>query len=488
MNSYCTYAMNPENVNFYKPPPRGKHTERKKYKLIENVTNSVGDIVFDKTRQERSTNSRIAELKNNLSLIEKSEPVIRMHIVNRITLFFLQLVVCNQVPFHFEMNTALHQGFPTKMLIKKTSNMSVEVPFASAHSSTLPCLIAYPRKEWSLWVQNPWGHRKPNGFVYLQDSNYYNRQNATIGLVKLVNTTDSALDGNNYKANKLRTKSIDLINDAARGLTTPQIALDDYLTIAKMMIENIINTPETKEETRSILGIYLENVNQLIGELTEGVLCDRLLDLKIDNSRDDKDSLRKALYDLRYKIIRISQETESVILKKIAVLSATIQGIGRKPDNYSRVLKAKIFSLTTSDYEKKTMARLFNISEEQLKSDLTGKRKGTAERLLNEQRYEGLFNVLMRDIRKECHSLSREEILFRAAVATRLRYHKGWTQKDLSREYSKDYGRGMSPSTISNIENHRKLIDKKLALRLSKLYDVDPRLFFPALFTSTDEG
>jgi hypothetical protein len=484
----CSYANKSKNLLYVQSPSDNKPAKRLCRKDSENAAPSLGDPVFEKARQQPATPQQIARLKNNRRLIRKSEEMIELHVNKRIALFFQQLVVCYRVPFHFEIGDTIQQGASSKTLIKKVGNSSVRVLFNSAHSSTLPCLTAYPRSEWRKWKRTPQNHDKPRGFVYLHGSHYDNCQNATLSLIKLVNTADSTLDGTKKDLDKLRSKSITLLNKAARGRTTPKKALHEYLNIAKSVIKKITGNPKTSEETRTILNIYLREVQGSSEEFRQGILCDRLLDLKIDDCTENKDSLRKMVYQHRYKIIRESQETESVIRRKITVLSAKILGIKRRPQNFLNVFNAKIFSLTSTDYERKTLAKLFNISEEQLKCDLAGKRKAAAEKLVNDKKFKKLFNILMRDIRNECHSLVNKEFIFRSSVSRSLRHHKGWRQIDLAQEYEEAFRLSISQPTISRIENSHKPIDRELVLRLSELFEVDSGLFLPALFTSTDES
>lgn len=454
-------------------------TPREKYHLALNETSSLTDLVFSSIREKKNPSSEELQiLRSPTRLITESKEKIEDHIDKRIALFFQQLIVTYRVPFHFEIGKTQHQAPSTPTLSK--------VPFNSAHSATIPCLYAYHLDDWKKWEADPQNTPKPAPFVYLKGSDTYNHHNATIGLIKLVNTADIILDGTSQSADKLRIKSIGIIERSARGEIDPREGLKKFLTQAKKILIRQIISPDEKEEYRQILNIYLSRVENAIEQSKDESFFDQLINVKIDHESREASALRTLIYRSRFHIIRESQEMQSVIAKKIHDVAASIIGIGRKPANFDFVMKKKILSLSSSQ-GKKQLSRYFGVSLEQITHDLQGKRFAAAERKINEEEHKQKFDTLMRDIRTLCRDLVRREMAYRAQVTKDLRNHKRWRQKDLVAEYRKVYADGpMSQPTVSRLENTIKPIERQLAHRLASIFNVDPGFFFPAIFTSVE--
>lgn len=479
----CAYASHPGNI-FLVQGPVG---HRAKYNLSLNETSSVTDRVFDDLRKKQHlTQNEFAKLKSPESMIEDSEEMIQDHIDKRIALFFQQLIVTYQVPFHFEMGDTQHQAPSAPTLTKKKGGETVKVPFNSAHSATIPCLYAYHKEDWDKWVADPQTHQKPTPFVYLKGSDTYNQHNSTLGLIKLVNSADISLDGTSQSTDQLRVKSIDIIQRAARGVISPRKGLKEFLQEAERVLNDRIDSPGVKEEIKQILRLYLERVENALVECEDNAFFDELINLKIDNEPDEAAKLRKLIYRKRFKIIRESQEVQSVIARKIHEVAVSIIGIDRKPANFDIVMKKKILSMCTNQ-QKKQLSRFFGVSLEQITHDLQGKRYRAAERKIDQAQHRQKFITLMRDIRVQCRSLVQLEQKYRAEVSCDLRNYKGWRQKDLVTEYRTVHHDGpMSQSTVSRLENTIKPIEKELAHRLAGIFGVDPGFFFPAIFTSVE--
>lgn len=480
----CLYANKPENLFLV---PAGSKGTREKYTLLLNESSSVTDAIFSTLRSKKKpTEAELAILKSPDRLIEKSKEKIEDHIDKRIALFFQQLIVTHNVPFHFEIGDTQHQAPPTPTLKKKDKGEEIKVPFNSAHSATIPCLYAYHKNEWDKWQRDPANNAKPVPFVYLKGSDTYNNHNATMGLIKLVNTADIALDGTSQTEDKLRTKSLDIIARSAKGEITPQKGLRKFLNKAKQVLDDQIASAKVKEEHKTILRIYLNRVKNAIEQSSEASFFDELLSIKIDNESEETSRLRKLVYRRRFSIIRESQETQSVIAKKIHEVSASIIGINRKPANFDMVMKKKVLSLC-SEKGRRQLSRFFGVSLDQINHDLRSKRYASAERKINQKQHEQKFVSLMRDIRAHCRALVRREMNYRADVTRDLRHHKSWRQIDLVTEYRKVYADGpMSQPTVSRLENTIKPVERELAHRLAEIFGVDPGFFFPAIFTSVE--
>ena len=480
----CLYAQNPANL--FQVPNAGQ-TGREKYILPLNETSSVIDLIFaDLRKKNRPTQDELIVLKSPERLIAESKEKIEDHIDKRIALFFQQLIVTYNVPFHFEIGDTQHQAPSSPTLTKKDGGQTVKVPFNSAHSATIPCLYAYHKKDWDKWKADPQNNAKPTAFVYLKGSDTYNSHNATMGLIKLVNTADIVLDGTSQSLYKLRVKSIGIIERSAKGEIRPKEGLREFLGQAKRVLTEQIANASVKEEFKKILRIYLDRVDNAIEQSGDESFFDQLLNIKIDNENEEASRLRALVYRRRFSIIRESQETQSVIIKKIHDVAVSIIGINRKQANFDIIMKKKVLSLCTTQ-ERRQLSRFFGVSLEQITHDLQGKRYAAAERKIDEDQHKQKFVTLMRDIRAECRGLVRREMTYRADVTRDLRHHKTWRQKDLVTEYRNVYADGpMSQPTVSRLENTIKPIEKQLAHRLAAIFGVDPGFFFPAIFTSVE--
>ena len=484
----CLYASQPANLFQVVGAAGG----REKYETELNETNSLGDLVFGALRERPAQlpKGEFLQLKDWKQLVDKTRDSIAQHIDRRVALFFQQLVVCYDVPFHFEIGETQHQAQSAPTLKKKCGKEEVSIPFNSAHSSTIPCLFAYPKREWNRWDAKkgePNPPQKPTGFVYLKGSDTYNYHNSTLEMIKLVNMADISLDGTKQSLDQLRVKSIKILNEASDGKLAPDQALQSFLRAARKIMADKATDRSVSEKTRYILSIYRDCLDEVIEESQEEEFFDRLLNVRIDDETERASDLRKVIYRRRYDIIRRSQEAQSVIMKKIAGVRAQILGIERKPPGFEKVFRKKIFTLCTSGQERKQMQKLFNISLAQLEHDLQGKNYRSATNKVEDTRWSQAFATMMRDIRAECRSLTGQEFTFRSQVSRDLRTFKGWRQVDVAAKYKEKYPRyPMSQPTLSRVENTIKKIDMTLAGHLADLFEVDKGLFFPALFTSQD--
>jgi len=480
----CQYATNPANLFRVPDEPTGP---RAKYALPLNETSSTTDQIFDGLRKKSTlSTAEMTTLKSPERLIAESKEKIKDHIDKRMALFFQQLIVTYDVPFHFEIGKTRHQAPSVKTITKTKNRETVQVHFDAAHSATIPSLYAYHRNDWQRWEADPDNTAKPTPFVYLKGSDTYNNHNATMGLIKLVNQADIDLDGTSTTTEKLRTKSIDIIERSAKGEIRPREGFKEFLTEARRILIDQIASDDVKNTHKPILRIYLERVENAIEQSRDESFFDQLINLNIDNEGEEASRLRALIYRRRFNIIRESQEAQSVIAKKIHVLSRQIIGIDRKPNNFDFVMKKKVLTLCT-EQERKQLSRFFGVSLEQITHDLERKQHAHAERRINEEQHRQRFVTLMRDIRAECRQLSRSELMYRANVTRDLRQHKSWRQKDLVTEYRKVHADGpMSQPTVSRLENTIKPIERQLAHRLAGIFNVDPGFFFPAIFTSVE--
>lgn len=93
-------------------------------------------------------------LPSTEELIEKYRDLIGEHVSRRIAFFFQQLICCFQTKLHFEIGQVVSQGSSAKKVTLTDQNLTnLEFERNAAHSSTLPCLLAYDLEEWELYQE-----------------------------------------------------------------------------------------------------------------------------------------------------------------------------------------------------------------------------------------------------------------------------------------------------------------------------------------------
>lgn len=481
-----------QEYNFYElcPIPEEKKA-RDQYKLDQNETPSYSDNLFDDLREKEKaelkkdkkwefTDQDWARVADEARNIEVSKELIETHVDRRVASFFEQLIVCYKVPYHYEIGDTMHQAESTKTLTKKVGNTTQKVPFDSAHSSTIPCLYAYSRNSWANW-KNGELEEKPAGFVYLQDSDTYRLHNSTMGLVKVINQADIAIDGTKNN-NKLRGFAIDKINDVAKGILTPMKGVEEFVDKAILITENQLASNSCKEKTKKVLRIYLDSFKAIKPQIKNPSFFDYLLNVK---SPQGNQAIRQAIYIMRFKIIRECHEVQTAIFQKIKKVSAEIVGIERKPANFDKALKRVLLERTNSDPNRKSLQKLFNLSLEDLKKQVPNKNIAAFKKIETKENLQKIDRLVNSDIVWDFHGLRNKELFFRRDLFYKLRSTYKWPQWRVAHKYKKLFPRKpMSQSGVSRIENTIKWIDHPLALDMAKVYRLDPGVFLPFLFTS----
>jgi hypothetical protein len=433
------------------PPPAYVAT-RDQFKHEENETPSIGN---------HDAADEIAEWQ---AYLEANRDRIEQHAERRAAYFFQQLVVCYRTDFHFEIGVTEAQGESTK-----TVN---GVRFDSAHSSTIPCLVAYSKDEWDAWVQNGQPPiTKPRGFVYLKNSDTYRLHNSTISVQKRVNQADIALDGKGGEG-KLRDAAIDIINRVATGEVKPQEGLQEFLVAAY----------DHCDGAHDVHQIYLEVFQDILDKTEEDEFFDQLLSLTLED-----DDLRKRVYALRFQIIQECHATQSLIMGKINAVFAGILGNQRKPPNFTSTAKYRLIERARIIAPDSALAlqKLFCTSVGTLQRKAASGKKATT---LLQARQADLDHVI-RDIWNDIRNLRRAEWDYRKQISLAARNAAGMGQREAAREYKELFpNRPMSQSTMSRIENQGyRWYGSQLPQEMAELYGIDTGLFFPALFTSTEQ-
>ena len=229
------------------------------------------------------------------------EDLTSQHVDRRLQLLFFQLISCYNTPFHFEFLAAEDQ-------VGKGSKTT-----QAAHSSTFPCLMAYPIKEWENFKNKK--EKKPNGFVYLKYSNGYWQQNATVELPSCVNKTDTLIDGR-ANTNGLRSRSIEIINQVALKKLLPREGFIKFFEKFYNVVDEKLKSKEY-EHRHIILRKYLNRLYEVHFDLysPNTKFFDYLVGVQFKNP--ETELLRKIVFEKRFKLIQKCQKFESTISKKI---------------------------------------------------------------------------------------------------------------------------------------------------------------------------
>ncbi len=457
-------------------------------------------------------------------VIEEKTPQIIDHLDRRVALFFQQLVLCHRTPFTYEEGSTEDQFGKGHSLIPASP-----IKTQAAHSATIPCLYATAADET--------GERK---FVFLKGSHFYIQSNSTMELPDVVNKVDSLLDF--QSATKIRQISLDIINQTARGTFTPVQGTRIFLTELKSALEQLIEKyqhDEAKELVKDVCLIYLDRVNEILN--FEDAMVDQLMGVRFDGA-DAEENLRKIVYESRYKLLQTAQLIESQIVKRILQAQTEIFGRPRSVKS-TRSVDWKLRYILLQDknnWQRRSLEKLFCTSLEQLQAtkertaDLRQRELLKVNQEIEQikiQHKEQIEN-LQRDLRYFLQEMLREELIFRSQLFKKIREeYKHWTpeqvvtafktlfpndpmsktmvwrlEHNLERDPSEPEVVAVRPierSTASFKEalktdpsqprtsgyktprcQRRKVLDSKLAQKISQALGIDAGLFLPSMLCS----
>ncbi|CCB86356.1 putative uncharacterized protein [Parachlamydia acanthamoebae UV-7] len=290
----------------------------------------------------------VKELKtvaNVRKYFESPIPAIQQHFHKRISLIFLQAVVCYGTNLKFREGHTIHQGFNAEGMFG--------ISFQAAHSATLPCLYA---KE---------GKGKETIFLYR--SGYYDESNATIDLEKAINDADRAID-EKYRESLLRNHSINLLNSASKRELTPEKVVRYFLPAMQEVIEDVLSR-EKDAAVKGVLEFYRDEGASLAHYVFQQENIDLWLNLNLEGiPEQEKKSLRPHLYELRYQMIQADQKAQSMINSKIEDTfkflkkgtktrffeSFFFHGLFEKCDDSMRIMLSKLLNISNFHLDQAT--------------------------------------------------------------------------------------------------------------------------------------
>ncbi len=431
-------------------------------------------------------------------VIEKDKELIEAHLDRRIQLFFMQLISVYKTPYHFEWieaNDEYGKGSTVKL---KCDGKEETFKTEAAHSSTLPCIMAYPKKAWD-------DGKEPEGFVYLKHGHAYAQQNGTMELIRCVNRADILIDGT-HSDSRLRNEAIKVVNAVAEGKYGPRAGMEKFVELLEEYIEKGIANQKKEDDRTLALKCYLDRVREVSVSMAEDEgYFDQLLGVKIGHEREDV--LRKEVYQKRFKLIQDCESIHSQIARDIL-------------DAQNAMLKTNKTSLKKVDYRlryalledssplfTRRMEKLFCTSLAQLQAGLDqdegrirvfeGK-----ERLRSfKETHKKAIADLKRTLRVRFYSMSSAELDYRSELFKALRWNlNGWRQREFVTAFEKKYPvEPMSIPMVSRMEQRtrlntrayatpevqrRKDIDESKAKKIADAFEVDAGLFLPAVVSS----
>ncbi len=468
------------NENFAKKKAREKYSHRM------NETISTVDRINTANTINTQTAAETVEIKDERLFIATYEDMIIDHIERRVAVLFQQVVISYKTFLHFEIGKTQHQAESAKTLNLKdhSGKTSVLCKRNAAHSSTLPCVIAYENQAWVSHVNN--GAAKPEGFVYVQGGDVYRNANSTLNMPRAVNEADIEIDGEQGRG-LARDFAIDLLNDSAKGNIEPDIAirnfLDSVIDITRKKIqktkrgEGVKKALEIFETAFSDIKLRIESDSETLGQL---------LGVQV-NEEHQNTPIQSKIYQLRYKAIRDNQFVQTAMNTKInSVRDRVLQVVGpkRKPSYFDDAFRQVLSEQMRLDADKKRIYKLFNSPQDHyLRATKTRKARfdSTKRKILEKQLNP--IQVLAKELGGDLRNLKREEVLRRGLVTRELRNSMGLNQSELAKKIKAIYPTtAASQPTISRIENNIKLVNRVYAEQLSDVFEVDTALLIPSFF------
>lgn len=456
---------------------------RNQYRLDYNRTISCHDDVFGDSIVA-ATAAEAAQLRTPRGLVVHYEKSVWDHAERRAAIAFQQFVTASETELHFKIGKTIDQGESTPALHIVTHNgqKSKLTTRNAAHSSTLPCLIAYYGDEWNAYIQqkamNPRAAIKPQGFVYMKDSYTYVTANSTKGLPRMVNEADIALDGNENHG--LRAVHLELMNRVSTGELSPDLALKVFLAEAVRLADAAI--PQANEGVSAALSMLSATFKSIQERIeVDDNFFDHLLGVHIGANAVAND-LKSTIYRLRYKAIQEHQLAESRIFQRINKLGKDIlvgMAIARKPEYFERAIEISLAKEMVTDENRKRLAVLLGNTEFGTGRETADKLQRLNKTLQKLAPFHAQIRETSREIKSDFRELTRIETEKRGDVSKVIRTKLHWSQKKLAEVLKQRFPNSpASQTTMSRIETHIRSVDKKYAENLAAVYDVPAALFF----------
>jgi len=437
----------------------------------------------------------VQQLPTHAALVDDYASMIEEHVERRILFFFQQAISCYRSGLHFEAKGAMHQAkSATKITIKRGATTAEKITRQAAHSSTLPCLVAYSKQAWDAHIATP-TQPKPPGYIYLKNTDYYRINNATMNMPRWINDADREID-EKRSTSLLRDKALVIINSTSLGLQTPDGAVTLFMRDAIFEVDaakqRLVLSNQQPEVVR-VLDYYARYFRHFQTEI-RGSFCflGRNLDICFDPAMVQANQKRLVL-KLRYGAIRKIQVQQSKLIQKIAGVRKNILTLlnrNRKPAYFEPAFRTKIIASANGDKNKQRIQKLFNFSSHNFEHKINQKAQGQQTRfnntkaLLNNLPIHTEINNLTVVLVREMGQMRQASVAQRATTTFQFRTINQWTQKELGQKWMSAYphAKATSQSTVSRIERGTRIISDAESLQISTLFKVDQTLFMPQAF------
>lgn len=473
-------------TQFVGPQALANPGPRDHYKHKYNETASRIDEVYDKTIRNPGP-VEAARLKTPGNLIDDYTSVIEEHFDRRLVIFIQQVLACYGARYHFEVGPTMNQAESATSLELVEGGQTTKLCVRNAaHSSTFPCLIAYPKDQWDHYVQH--GGVKPTGFVYLKDSDLYHGMNATIDLPRDVNDADIALDGAHHNS-LFSQHAMNVLNRISVGQITPQQAVKEFLEASHVQIQNQIPTARTPGIKKALEQYAAKVAKEYPHIIANSDWIFQHTNVAM-NQFAHTDHMKAMMLRIRCTAIRNHYLKQTEIAARIEqVRNAVFNSFNfkRTPDHLEAIFRYLVIEQMPTPEDKRRMQTYFAIPPRA--QFVEGMAKGAVTKLNNTETLLRTqiqaIDSLSREISLMMYRMRVEEELGRGDAMRALRAGKGWTQEQLGQEIRRlfPYEPSSAPTICKTEKGNRRLTDS-LAEKLTVVLNVPRGLIAAQFFNS----
>ena len=482
---------------------RRKEEWHKQIYIADSVSDKKWESIVRRQGKLNKKESKLYSADFKVYLKDRREAVID-HVDRSVELFFLTAICCYETDFHYEWIAANDQyGKGRRAKAEKFDGEGLEHNTQGAHSSVLPCLMAYPREEWKDYKRNRGD--LPEGFVYLKHSHFYTKNNGTMELERTINKADSRRDGTHIDR-MLRERAIKIVNAVATGKYGPRKATKRFKKVYLQSLNEAHGKLKGGDGRKAVLKLYQERLEEI--DLEDDQTFDEMLGVQVKHK--DEGLLRKIVYQSRFTLIRESQEIESQIA--LMILKAQNKMCNRNTKSLSKVDDCLRYVLLKNmdGVMKKRMEKLFCTSLEQLQTgfDINKQRLRKFEKTNRiktfRKNHKKEVKNLAGKIQKKFLLIQKKEFVYRAYLFKGLRQKFFKTQTAFSRKFNEMHSkktdlrmsqpkvscfeqvtRDSSGKTYSTpIKKRRTWIKIKDARLMAEVLGVQPAHFLPGTVAS----
>lgn len=468
--------------------PIADRSQQTQWEGKDNINASVVDPLFQKQRElnrivgtiYQAKASKVGILCNEVEILAKHAQTLPDHLDARLSAFFRQLVDVYDTPSFFVNGKVEDQLESSKTLTwVSPDGKSGTLSFESAHYGTLPCIIAYPRVEYTAWLANP-ASQKPQGYVFNKYSDTYRFNNACAGHLKIVNEADSLLDWKSGNDVIIRPFALELLNASAKKELDPFSGMRFFIAKLNMAIEQLLAT-KTEPSLQFIFQTYkghLATIQEMLEQRPHDFFT-LLLGIEIDENDPLIQKLRDVIYPHRFKTLQTASGCQSQIAARVEIAKQNILNNRKKPNLFDKAFKARLILDAHQHSEKMSQLfqRHFCMNKAQAEQLWDSSLK-PAKNLCLSQTATTEITALFSDISKLLHNYSVDVSLLRANLLRQIRELNHWSQtkvatkiNDLSPQI------GLYQQQVSRLELGEKKITDILAELFGQIFNVHHSIF-----------